>query len=330
MESTTLKDNLSSDWMKAMSALLPKNAAQRVLVYVEDEEDIAFWRNVLNPYETNKVQFDIQLTSKTALVKGNDVVLKMKTGTHLIGCVDSDYDYLLQSTTPQSKRINEDEFIFQTYTYSIENLLCFEGSLHQLCVQATKQDNKRIDLAQLLVLYSNITYNLFLWSVYFGLEKNTVDFTITDFCDTVKILDKVIIAEQGKTALNGLTERVRNKKQELEKKHPTLIPKVKKLAEQLELLGVNANNTYLFMQGHTVKDNVVLMFLKPLCRELIKERENEIKNNAKTAIEHANQFGHYKNQIIDIETVLNSNTEYKSCFLYHKIQDDLNKYIVKL
>lgn len=25
MESTTLKDNLSSDWMKAMSALLPKN-----------------------------------------------------------------------------------------------------------------------------------------------------------------------------------------------------------------------------------------------------------------------------------------------------------------
>ncbi len=330
MESTRLIDNLSSDWMKAVSKLLPKNAPQRVLVYVEDEEDIAFWRNVLNPYETHKVQFDIQLTSKTSLTKGKEAVLKMQTGTHLIGCIDSDYDYLLQLSTPQSKRINEDEFIFQTYTYSIENLLCFEGSLHQLCVQATKQDNKKIDLAQLLFIYSNITYDLFLWSVYFALEQNTKDFTITDFCDTVKILDKVIISDQCKGALNGLSERVQVKIKELEEKHPEIIPEIKKIAEKLNAIGVNSNNTYLFIKGHVIKDNVVLMFLNPLCRELIKERQNEIKNNAKTQIEHTNQFGHYKNQIIDIDTVLKNNTEYKSCFLYYKIQDDLNKYIVKL
>jgi hypothetical protein len=330
MLSTTLKDNLTSDWMKAASALLPKSAAQRVLVYVEDEEDIAFWRNILNPYETCNIQFDIQLTSKTVLTKGKDAVLKMKTGTHLIGCIDSDYDYILQSTTPQSKRINEDAFVFQTYTYSIENLLCFESSLHQLCVQATKNDNKRIDLVQLLTIYSNITYELFLWSVYFSLEQNTTDFTITDFCNTVKILDKVIIAEQGKTALSGLAERVRIKIQELEKKHPETISEIKKVADKLNILGINSNNTYLFIKGHIVKDNVVLMFLNPLCRELINERENEIKNNAKTETELKNQFGHYKNQIIPIETVLKSNTDFKSCFLYQKIQADLNKYIVKL
>lgn len=185
-------------------------------------------------------------------------------------------------------------------------------------------------MAQLLVIYSNIVYDLFLWSVYFSLEQNTTDFTITDFCDTVKILDKVNISDQCKEALNGVSERVRLKIRELENKHPTAISKIKKVGEQLKDLGVNSDNTYLFSQGHTIKDNVVLMFLKPLCRELIKERENEIKNNAKTAIEQANQFGHYKNQIIDIEKILNSNTEYKSCFLYHKIQDDLNKYIVKL
>jgi hypothetical protein len=46
--SSTLLENLNSDFLNAFSALLPKSAAQRVLVYVESDDDIAFWRNVLN------------------------------------------------------------------------------------------------------------------------------------------------------------------------------------------------------------------------------------------------------------------------------------------
>lgn len=43
MPSTTLLDNLNSDFIAAFSSLQPKGSNQRVLVYVESDEDIAFW-----------------------------------------------------------------------------------------------------------------------------------------------------------------------------------------------------------------------------------------------------------------------------------------------
>lgn len=90
---------------------------------------------------------------------------------------------------------------------------------------------------------------------------------------------------------------------------------------------IEDENTYLFIQGHTIKDNVTLMFLKSVFSHLKSEKEKQIKANAKHDIDRNNQLSSYKNQIIPIETTLNSNTEYKSCFLYQKITTDIELYI---
>ncbi len=72
MQPTSLLDNLNSDLLAALTALLPKGSAQRVLVYVESHDDISFWRGILSPFEKKGVNFDIQLPSQNTLQKGKN------------------------------------------------------------------------------------------------------------------------------------------------------------------------------------------------------------------------------------------------------------------
>ena len=128
---STLKQNLSSEFINAYTRLLSKKAAKKVLVYVESDENIAFWYGLLRAYETTNLKFDLQLPSRTGLAKGKyqalqrrQDLLNLQVGAYLIICIDSDYDYLLQNKTPQSVLINSSDFILQTYAYSNENLRC--------------------------------------------------------------------------------------------------------------------------------------------------------------------------------------------------------------
>ncbi len=331
MEPSFLLDNLNSDLLAALTALSPKNSANRVLVYVESHDDISFWRDILSRFQKNNVNFDIQLPSQNTLQKGKIAVLELagSVGQNLILCVDSDYDYLMQGNSETSKLINRCQYIFQTYAYSIENLKCYSESLHQICTQSSKNDKKIIDFNELMQLYSSIVYKLFLWSVHFSLKKDTTSFTLGEFCDTIKILEKVQLSDNFASAFEGLNDKVAIKQRELESKHPKEVNEIELLAKKLDLLGVFPTNTYLFIQGHTIKDNVVLMFLKPIFRHLKTEKENEIKANAKHNEESSNQYHLYKKQIFSIDLAVESNTEFKNCDLYLKIESDIKKYLKK-
>jgi len=329
MQPTTLLDNLNSDLLAALTALLPKGSAQRVLVYVESHDDISFWRGILSPFEKNGVNFDIQLPSQNTLQKGKTVVLEFadRVGKNLLLCVDSDYDYLLQGTSDTSELINEHPYIFQTYAYSIENFKCYSEGLHLICSQATKNDTKIVDFDELMQLYSSITYRLFLWSVHFSMKNDTSSFTLSEFCDTIKVLDKVLISDNFTSAFQGLSDKVIMKLQELERNHQSDENEIELLAKKLEQLGVLPTNTYLFIQGHVIKDNVVLMFLNPIFRHLKTERENEIKANAIHNEELVNQLSFYRNQIVPIDLAIDNNTEFKTCHLYLKIESDISRYV---
>jgi hypothetical protein len=334
---STLKENLSSDFINAYTRLLPKKAAKTVLVYVESDEDIAFWYGILKAYETKDLKFDMQLPSRNSLAKGkekalerNQDLLNLKVGQYLIICIDSDYDYLLQHRTQKSSLINNNQFIFQTYAYSIENLRCYSASLNYICVQATNSINDKIDFEALLKLYSKITYPLFLWSVFFKFENNTTTMSLKSFDNIIGIKGKVNINEQGKKHLKSLQKAINSQLEKLEKQFPNDIKTVIQIGEELNQLGVNSDNTYLFIQGHTIENSVILMFLNSLCTTLRINKEKYIMSNAKNDIEKINELNHYRNSIIDVEKALKSNTEYKSCFLYEKIKTDLDVYMGKV
>ena len=98
----------------------------------------------------------------------------------------------------------------------------------------------------------------------------------------------------------------------------------------MKQFGLDEENTYLFAQGHTIKNNVILMFLNPIISHLKREKETQIKTNAQHKTELTDKMNYYKKQIVPINIAINGNTEFKSCFLYLKINADLDKYIQKL
>jgi hypothetical protein len=329
---SSLISNLNSDYIEALGDLLSRRLPEPILVYVESYEDISFWYGILKNYESPKVKFDIQLPSHDSLTKGKHEVLqrfKNNVGSYLILCVDSDYDYLLQDKTEQSRLINQNKFIFQTYAYSIENLRCFSPCLYQLSVQASHKTHDKIDFEKLLKRYSSITYPLFLWSVFLETIGDTTTMDITTFCSHIRIQETIKIEEDRcKNYFLDVSQTAFAQVNQLETIFPQFISNVENLKNELGDLGVNSENTYLFIKGHAIEDNFVLMFMNPLHLSLKKEYENSIrdlaKDSKKKVIQEINQ---YKNSISEPKEVLKSNTEYKSCFLYEKIKTDLDQFI---
>ena len=156
--SKRLAQNLNSLYVEAANRLRPKQARRKIVAYVESYDDVFFWRTLLNEFENDRLYFQVMLPSSTSLAKGKKSVLMNNLGEQLgqnmIACVDSDYDYLLQGATSTSRMINQNRFVFQTYTYAIENYLCYAGALHEVCVMATLNDREIIDLEEFMRMYS--------------------------------------------------------------------------------------------------------------------------------------------------------------------------------
>ncbi|HAO21260.1 MAG: hypothetical protein BWK80_43205 [Desulfobacteraceae bacterium IS3] len=351
-----ITDNISSEYIKSQNAL-HKRKGKIISVFVENEDDIPFWKNIFNKF---KLQTKINPASKTSLTRGKQEVLKFKDGAgeFLLLCVDSDYDYLSDGATETSKIIKENPFIFQTYTYSVENYKCFSDSLHQIVVSATLNDNPIFDYKAFIEKYSEITYDLFLYSFFYerkyqqetelhqqeykvraqSLDQKSLGkwqndnqpkqvFPIVeDFCSCIKILNQVDISDQGKQALAALEEEVNKKLASLPQIDENSLENLKK---ELSKLGLSPKNTYFFIQGHTIYDNVVLMFLKPVYQRLKKEKFEEFKHNARTEEEKENKINYYKKAIMaDIESILRNHTNYQDCFLMSKIESDIKNYIL--
>lgn len=62
--------NITSDYIAAANRLKPGKAKSRIVAYVESYDDIAFWRDVLDEFETETHRFEIMLPSRTTLGKG--------------------------------------------------------------------------------------------------------------------------------------------------------------------------------------------------------------------------------------------------------------------
>jgi len=329
-----LTENLDSDLIEAFAELRSDNVLHRVRVYVEGHEDEAFWYDILKDYSIQKnIEFDITpLSRDNSLAKGKLEVLKHaeNTGTHLILCVDSDYDYLLPNHSDSSIKINPNPYIFQTYAYSIENLQCYKESLQGVCVRATNNSKQKINLSKLLKLYSNIVYPLLLWSLYFASKKDTTTFTISDFSTIVKLPDNIDINAKCEAAIREIKQYVDTKLSKLNMSHLSDIQEVEALSRRLHDLGLNKDTAYLFMKGHTLFDDVVLRILRKLNELLIKEKEREIRDNAINSKQQIQEISHHQKKTIktkDIHKALATNTDFKPCFLYQKIKQDLDLYI---
>jgi len=353
----------SKEFMRGYKRLLvPEPDA---IAFVENEGDVPFWKWAFQSCALG-IKIDVRCRYSEKLDGGKKQLLQLKDELcecYLI-CVDSDYDFLLQNSIAQV--INGNPYIFQTYTYSVENYSCFAESLNFICVQASFNDKVSFDFTRFLKEYSNAVYRLFLYSVYFersrsasfkvkGIKDKT--FTITEFCSCIRLGSPVETINNAKNELQKLVKRISEKAQSLQ----TLCDdsKIEALAVELREREVNENNAYLFIKGHHIFNEVVLKLMQRIVQDLIRnkiaqfeqmptnaavlekrlvEYSNKIYGkNLKTKKEFAKKsrpenYVQYLKTILYSETpnlrfLLSSNTKYETCHLFENIKRDIADYV---
>lgn len=330
--SKKLTDNINSRYVEAANRLRPAKARHRVIAYVESYDDVLFWRTVLDEFESGDFGFEVMLPSRTNLGKGKKNVLSNVLGDNVLGesliaCVDADYDYLMQGSTPISREIIRNPFVFHTYVYAIENYQCYARGLREVCVMSTLNDHELVDLEAFMEEYSRIVWPLFVWNVWVYKYNCYSRFTLMDFGGLVSIRD--VNPFHPERTLVQLRHTVNRKINWMQQHYPEGKKTYKPLRDQLLALGLKPETTYLYMQGHTLMDGVVLPLITPICAHLRKERESEIRRNAVHSQQRQNELACYQRRLGTIDQMLRKSTKYLQSEPYQNLRNDLQNFIDK-
>ncbi|MDR2936217.1 MAG: DUF4435 domain-containing protein [Rikenellaceae bacterium] len=322
-----LTDNISSRYFEA-SDRLRGDKRRLVRVFVEGYDDVSFWRVVFDRYTNDKIRFEISVPARGDLAKGKKAVMKLlpESGPNLLLCVDSDFDYLFGDLNEQSRLVNRSKYLFHTYAYAVENYHCHPPSLHGLCVKATKIDRPIFDFGLFMKEYSKTVYPVFLWYAFSASLKMERAFTLVDFRNTVRInfLDS---EENGRRTIEWLGRQVDRRLKTLEEHHAGLIPALKKFEERLVARGLTRENVHCFMQGHTLKDNVVLVLLETICDRLQSIGISTINTSDRRGVALKNELSNYNNSLREVKNLLDDNDNYETCELYLRLRDDIRRYV---
>ena len=325
-----LTDNINSQYFEAINKMTPKKARRRIVVYVESYDDVFFWRSVLGRYEDDKLTFDIMLPSRNQhLDRGKKAAISNMlkgVGRDMIACVDADYDYILQGATEMSRQMLENPYIFHTYAYAIENFQCYAKGLHETCVMVTLNDHRIFNFERFLQSYSQTIWPLFVWHVVFlQRRKMTMHFDMCEF-NKVVVLPSVRI-QNPKWAIEYLSKKVRAKMFQLERRFPKLKDALPETERMLRDLGINDNNTYLYIQGHHLFDLVVSPVVQTVCDILRNEQENDIRDRAVHSEQARTEIACYENSLGKVKMMMKKNTYYQFSPEFQKILADVEKYL---
>lgn len=327
--SNRLKDNLNSRYFEAANQMTSKKAKRRIVAYVESYDDIYFWRTVLSRFEDDKRYFEVMLPSHQKLERGKKSVLmnfiEGRVGEDMIACVDADYDYLLQGATEQSRRVVTSPYVFHTYAYAIENLQCYAPSLHEVCVAVTLNDHRIFDFTDYLTQYSEAIFPLFIWSVWAYRTGHHNKFSLSDMARVIDPGGFNVFDPQP--SIGHLRQKVNRKVRQLQAEYPDNKEQYLKLKAEIKELGVTPQTTYLYVQGHSLFDNVIVPILNKVCNRLRLERQNEI---ARTALHHTqrrNEMSCYEHSLQDIRQMLKKNNGYMYAEQFRRVQSDVENFL---
>lgn len=312
------------------SLLAVPDGCRRILAEVEGYEDVAFWRSIFDPYESDRLRFDISVPLNYNLAKGKKTLLGAAhhcSPNHIM-CMDSDFDYLFSSQTDDARIINSSPFLFHTYVYSTENFLCYAPSLHNVCVKATKNDAKIFDFERFFATYSRAIYPAFVWYAYSAQISTPNIFTLPSFKNTVR-LGYLDLDHTGASTIEWLQRQVSRRVHSLEVEYPHIAERLDEFERLLASRGVTPENTYLFMHGHTLMDNVVSVVLDSVCSKLRLLSGDRIRNSGCEGQTLLNEQSNYTNSLFNVRDTLLMNENYKDCFLYKKLQRDIETFLLE-
>lgn len=297
-----------------------------VYVDVEDDIDADFWEDLLKSVCPHK-EFHF-VPYHTYLKEDGDKVF-MRGKSHVlhpeeefnkwhIGCVDSDYDWLLSDKTQDGKTISNSKYLLQTYAYSIENLMCEAESLSDFCCDNT-EESVEFDFTDYLNRFSKIVYPLLIWSVYLYGNGNT-SFTPTDWR---KML--VNAKKDAETSLAIVDSKVQVAIEKLDADYETDAAEKDKIKQILkDEKDVTEDNAYLYVRGHDLFDHLLASVLGPIITELRSKHYKGLRDADMGAAERKVAFMAYQEKDISVRELLQKNFRYKkNSQIYEKIKHDV-------
>ena len=320
----TLISAYTPDESKKASVLTGK--PNRVTVEVEDNIDREFWRDLLSDLCPEK---ELHFNCYQTIVKGKDVVLvkgkariiKMADtlNDYHIGCVDSDYDWLLSDFTEDGKTIASNKYLLQTYAYSIENLTCLSSTLKDFCQESTGE-TAEFDFADYMARLSQTVYPLLIWSLYLY-SRGYETFTPTAWRDLL-----VNTIKDAEASLAMVAEKTKEKVETLDRDFASEIEQKDKLEAKLaDEKSVNSDNAYLFVRGHELFDHLLNSVLGPMMTSLRQQHYKKRQDSDSDFEKRKSSLRTYQAKDSSIKQQLSHNYRYKGqTELYDKIAQDVS------
>ncbi|MCI0615332.1 DUF4435 domain-containing protein, partial [bacterium] len=274
------------------------------------------------------------------IIKGKDgLLIQARDNENFVGitkliCVDSDYHFLIPNSDYANIIRRRRPYIFQTYTYAIENYKCLAESLECICVDATYNDRNDFDFAQFMKEYSKAIYELFVYSLFN--KWKALDLPIS--CSgNVAIGDCLTFEDNGKKTIAAISEKAKKAIEDaneiLKSKYPDFQKDINRLKRRLAKRGVRPENVYLVMDAHTLFTGVVSPILQKAIGKPKRERHKEITAVAEIGSvdnpTHSKWHDSYNKMTLDPVALLEVNKAhfYHDCLPLKCIERDIKRYL---
>lgn len=321
----TLESGFNSTYSKNASILTGN--PNRVTVEVEDSIDRDFWKDLLRELCPDKdFHFDPYCT-----IVGNDGreekhgngksrVLNDSSSFNAwhIGCVDSDYDWILSDFSSEGKIIRDSKYLLQTYAYSIENLMCLSCTLKDFCSDVT-EETADFDFIEYMSRLSKVLYPLLVWSLYLC-SKGIDSFTSSSMREVLVNTEKD--AEQSLTQVEA---KVKTKIEELNHKYADDIDdKASFEHTMIATKNLSDDTAYLYVRGHDLFDHLLTSVLNPIISNLRSSHYEALRSLDEKIRTTALQ--EYRKKEKSVRYLLQKNYRYKNqSFLFDKIRKDVSQ-----
>lgn len=299
----------------------------RVTVEVEDTIDKDFWRDLLGELCPEKeFHFDPYHTilnedgSSEQTGKGKSQIIKASSSFNAwhIGCVDSDYDWILSDYTEAGKAISNTKYLLQTYTYSIENLMCLSCTLGALCSENT-EEYVEFDFVDYLTRLSKAIYPLLVWSTYLC-SKDNHDFTSTAWHGVLVNTEK-----DAEASLEQIEAKAKAIIEEFDKNYADEIrDKTDFELENIIKKDITDEETYLYVRGHELFGHVLYSVLNPVITKLRNQHYAALRVSGTDEETRKTALREYQAKDTSVEKLLSKNYRYKNnTLIYKKIWADV-------
>lgn len=296
------------------------------IVYIESEQDKAFWRAIFKQNTKNRYSFKTG-TTKHPYSRSKSLFADMYTDANETTpiAIDSDFDYLAANRSEVAKNINANPYVLQTFAYSVESL-DFEVNTLDQCLEKTQfYIEHEFTINHFLSRYSALIYPLLLRYLFL------MDQRVDDLLDE-KAFHRVLVSfdlnllyfdndwEDFTATVTELTTQLTSKVNKDE---------LARFERSITLKGINKSNSYQFIHGHTLADSIVRPLIKVI-RDKIKSAERiRIKaafkgEDIQTRMNEMEQ--HFKTKCSFDTLVANSELKTKSP-IYQKICSHLSSLI---